>query len=243
MPLLSFWALSLLVTPRRLAHASTRLLPMNTPVPPSRLVSRGRRMSAGFTLIELLTVIAIIGVLAALLLPTIGKVRENAKSTRCVENLRQVGMAIQGYVNDNKGLLPCVGFYGISSHYNRDPRNLQNSLLPYLGINAAQTWDTSATASLESAIFNCPGYKGNVGGKGYALQNPVLTDDGASVNPWGFMRDAQGNISTRPLPLAAMSVKAIAIRDSDAAVDNVNHSGYRNALHFDWHVGRIALPN
>lgn len=202
-----------------------------------------RRTCAGFTLIELLTVIAIIGVLAALIMPVVGKVRETSQSTRCVGNLRQVGMAMQGYVNDHKGVLPCVGFYGISSHYNRDPRNLQNSLLPYLGITASGTWSNDTEQRLASAIFDCPGAKGEVGGKGYALQNPVILEDGSSVNPWGYMRDAQGNVSARPLSLAAMPTKAVALRDSDASLDNTNHPGYRNALFFGWHVGRIDLPN
>ena len=48
----------------------------------------------GLTLAELLTVIAIIGILAAILIPTVGKVRETAKSTACKSNLRQLGMAV-----------------------------------------------------------------------------------------------------------------------------------------------------
>ena len=46
-----------------------------------------------FTLIELLTVIAIIGILAAILIPTVGAVRVQAKQATCVSNLRQVGVA------------------------------------------------------------------------------------------------------------------------------------------------------
>lgn len=63
----------------------------------------GRR---AFTLIELLTVIAIIGILAALIIPTVGRVRESARSAQCVSNLRQIGMAVKLYVEDNKGRLP-----------------------------------------------------------------------------------------------------------------------------------------
>jgi prepilin-type N-terminal cleavage/methylation domain-containing protein/prepilin-type processing-associated H-X9-DG protein len=59
-----------------------------------------------FTLIELLTVIAIIGVLAAILIPTIGKVRENARATQCVANLRTWGNATGLYVADANGRLP-----------------------------------------------------------------------------------------------------------------------------------------
>jgi prepilin-type N-terminal cleavage/methylation domain-containing protein len=54
----------------------------------------------GFTLIELLVVIAIIALLLAILMPSLKKVKERAKQTICMTNLRGVGLAIQLYVND-----------------------------------------------------------------------------------------------------------------------------------------------
>jgi prepilin-type N-terminal cleavage/methylation domain-containing protein/prepilin-type processing-associated H-X9-DG protein len=59
-----------------------------------------------FTLIELLVVISIIAVLAGMLLPAIGAVRDRARATTCASNLRQVGMAIGQYAADNDGLYP-----------------------------------------------------------------------------------------------------------------------------------------
>ncbi|MBC8012161.1 MAG: DUF1559 domain-containing protein [Burkholderiales bacterium] len=62
-----------------------------------------------FTLIELLTVIAIIGILAAILLPTVGAVRKAAHAAACKSNLRQWGVALQLYQNENKQKLPYEG--------------------------------------------------------------------------------------------------------------------------------------
>ena len=64
------------------------------------------RPRSGFTLIELLTVIAVIAILAAILMPAISGVRERAMVAKSVSNLRYIGVAIQNYVADNDGFLP-----------------------------------------------------------------------------------------------------------------------------------------
>lgn len=64
------------------------------------------RPSAGFTLIELLTVIAIIGILAAIFIPTIGAVREKAQRAVDANNLREIAKAAMIYAGDNNDRLP-----------------------------------------------------------------------------------------------------------------------------------------
>jgi prepilin-type N-terminal cleavage/methylation domain-containing protein/prepilin-type processing-associated H-X9-DG protein len=63
----------------------------------------------GFTLIELLVVIAIIGILAGLLLPTLGRAREKAAAAQCCSNLHQISIAMTQYADDNNEMFPLSG--------------------------------------------------------------------------------------------------------------------------------------
>ena len=74
----------------------------SAPTPSRRALSK----PAAFTLIELLTVIAIIGILAAILIPTVGKVRQTARRSSCASNQRQIGVSILAFTADNKDWLP-----------------------------------------------------------------------------------------------------------------------------------------
>lgn len=80
------------------------------------------RRSDGFTLIELLVVVAIICILAAILFPVFSRARENARRTVCASNLRQIGLGITQYTQDNDETYPLrkanygIGGFGASWH-------------------------------------------------------------------------------------------------------------------------------
>jgi prepilin-type N-terminal cleavage/methylation domain-containing protein/prepilin-type processing-associated H-X9-DG protein len=65
-----------------------------------------KKQRGGFTLIELLVVVAIIGILAAILFPVFSQARERARRTSCLSNLKQIGLAVQMYVQDYDGRVP-----------------------------------------------------------------------------------------------------------------------------------------
>ena len=74
-----------------------------------------------FTLIELLVVIAIVAVLAALLLPAISRAKESGRGAACMSNLRQIGIALQLYVQENANRMPLMRDRSIGTNVVTDP--------------------------------------------------------------------------------------------------------------------------
>jgi prepilin-type N-terminal cleavage/methylation domain-containing protein len=149
-------------------------------------LSRGARGSgAAFTLVELLVVIGIIAVLIAILLPSLGKAREQAKRTACLSNLRQVHQAFMLYALDNRDQVP-LGY--------RKGKQF-NSML-YSG--TAKTYAIFGHLFLrrlmaDGRAFYCP-----------AEENPAFTWN-SPVNPWPSpdapttsMVNIQAGYSVRP---------------------------------------------
>lgn len=70
-----------------------------------------------FTLLELLVVIVIIGIIAALLAPAVGKARQGAKKSQCANNLREIGIAVHLYIDDHDYKFPRTDTGGTSPYW------------------------------------------------------------------------------------------------------------------------------
>lgn len=124
--------------------------------PPSPRLCRERLRA--FTLVELLAVIAIIGVLAGLLIPVVGKVRQNARASVCLGNLRQIGAAFQLYAADNRGLYPALRHYNDSQQKNPSGSGWVVEINPYLAAREV-TGNIKTNLGTESdAYAYCPEY-------------------------------------------------------------------------------------
>ena len=121
---------------------------------------RPRQSISAFTLIELLVVISIIALLTAILLPVFFSVRGRARQTVCISNLRQIGMAISLYADENDDLYPAgkdpSDVYATPDIWTGSPYQAQVHQMPFLN-------DILAPYIHSPQLWHCPadsGYKG-----------------------------------------------------------------------------------
>lgn len=150
----------------------------------------GRR---AFTLIELLVVIAIVAILAAMLLPALAKARQKARTTVCLNNLRQWGLGLAMYAHDNQGKMPRDGMggnglypgnvvNGIQTGHPRDPAAWFNTLPQYVAeLPLSNYWTSPGTTVFAQNIQRLP----FPGGKGKIWHCPVARMDIADAPSFG----------------------------------------------------------
>jgi prepilin-type N-terminal cleavage/methylation domain-containing protein len=135
-------------------------------IAPCRL---NRDRPVGFTLVELLVVIVIISVLAALLLPALGKSLAHAHKIQCLSELHQWGLAFNMYVNDNEDRIPREGYdpnggviWNTWVQVRRVEDTWYNGLPPYMSKPAASNYvlpSKRAGFYEKGSFFQCPSAK------------------------------------------------------------------------------------
>lgn len=157
-----------------------------------------RRMSGGFTLIELLTVVAIIGILAAIIIPVVGKVRESARRAQSLANVRTCAQSALLYANENRGGLP----------YKPDALDAGNSILDRTEMEPYLAW--------MSPVWFCPIVKREQEAAGSKPSSPtqdwvgrirynyhLVSKNGYPVTSW-YNRSGRGSRNTRGVNLASI---------------------------------------
>jgi prepilin-type processing-associated H-X9-DG protein/prepilin-type N-terminal cleavage/methylation domain-containing protein len=193
-----------------------------------------------FTLVELLVVLAIIAVLSGLILSAVGPVRANADVAESVSRLRQWGVALGLYVNDNNGSLPRRG-QGVQPLARIDrPTDWFNALPPYLGSPAYQDLVASGRKPKpgDKSIFVSPGctdpggeyylsYAMNMNLSPWNLPEPTMMSQIANMSFVVFMAEAPGQFSSTYPSSRAYSVAA-------------PHRNKGNVLFLDGHVQTLS---
>jgi prepilin-type N-terminal cleavage/methylation domain-containing protein/prepilin-type processing-associated H-X9-DG protein len=139
-------------------------------------------MKRAFTLIELLVVIAIIAILAAILFPVFAQAKAAAKKTADLSNVKQIGLGIVMYTNDNDDMLPMDQFCPSGAVGACDPVLWQESVGPYIKSDNTATGTRPNEAQGNGGVFAAPDFpkpKQRCGA--YAIRYDMAED---GVAPW-----------------------------------------------------------
>ena len=127
---------------------------------------KGNLSLTGFTLLELLVVIVIVGLLAALLLPVLGRAREGARRAQCANNLRQHGIAWYLYLDDHNDCFPVSGMSGLGPNSTRTFGGKKGSTSIPAENRALNSYlDIYDDSSPNVEVFHCPNDLGGAGGE------------------------------------------------------------------------------
>lgn len=154
-----------------------------------------RNHRTAFTLIELLVVVAIIVVLISILLPSLGQAREQAKTTSCLSNLRQIGIAINIYSAENDGFMVPADLDTDgdgAGNYNWVSLLVDNGIAPKAGLEPSNPSQSNA-----KTMFRCPnGENRSWASISYGNPTSQLDPSGAIFWPRALRTETGKNILT-----------------------------------------------
>jgi prepilin-type N-terminal cleavage/methylation domain-containing protein/prepilin-type processing-associated H-X9-DG protein len=198
-------------------------------------MARNCCFSRAFTLIELLVVIAIIVVIAALAVPAYTSILERAKATKDMSNLRQIGMAMQTYLNDSDGVFPGSATATWASQLEANRKYLSVWRILESPFDKRATSELGDGTTAISYGINSNVYSGGVGISADKITKPtafiVFAPAQASATTVSFL--GAGNSSA-----PGVRVLAAASTPPGTNAQGGTHNSRRkiNAIFADWHV-------